>query len=141
MRNIRIGEMMRAGIAEGGAGEEGIRPPRADLQADAADQQQRLDVEQLVGGAPEAGDQRKDEEVEDDDEQHRLDPEAHRSERLARRRQRRVAQDRREFAGLEEAGTGRPLLDPLRGHSPLLHDSAPNLNSIGATAATIPMGV
>ena len=74
------------GITEGGAGEEGVGPPRADLQADAADQQQRLDVEQLLGGVPEAGDQGEDEEVEDEDEQDRLDPEVHRPERLARRR-------------------------------------------------------
>ena len=96
----------------------------ADLQPDAEEQQQRLDVDQLRRGPPEAGDQREDEEVEDEDEEDRLDAEMDRSERLARRRHRRVAQDRREFAGLEKAGTGRPLLDPLRGHSPLLHDSA-----------------
>ena len=75
-----------AGVAQRGAGEEGIRPPRADLQADAAEQQQRLDVEQLRRGPPEAGDQREDEEVEDEDEEHRLDAEVHGSERLARRR-------------------------------------------------------
>ena len=126
MRNMRTGEMRCLASPRAARREEGVRPPRADLQTDATDEQQRFDVEELRGGVPKAGDQGEDEEVEDEDEQHRLDSEAHRPERLAAGRLKRVAQDWGELACLEKAGTGRPLLNPLRGHSPLLHDSPPS---------------
>ena len=75
MRNMRIGLMSWPASPSAARVRKAYAHHDADLQPDAEEQQQRLDVDQLRRGPPEAGDQREDEEVEDEDEEHRLDAE------------------------------------------------------------------